>query len=233
LEKALEDLPEDVNDHEYWDPLQEEEFDDIDGPPKSAKSSAYKPENGSVLHQHLINLKKHVMEGSTIVDSPIRKQVLERGHYYVEDLLYENWMQCLPSDPKDAYLRHIRIFCWMPLRQHRKKIKVQSISQCKCVHCGKVGKMEACEYDWKPFFYFDKIVWVFFLRDRCSSKRGGCGKTCSQIDPRFLSTLPSSVAREFPFVSAGSRRIGMALPMLYSFIEMIGNGIQVGAFAWI
>ena len=91
--------------------------------------------------------------------------------------------------------------------------------------------MEACEYDWKPFFYFDKIVWVFFLRDRCSSKRGGCGKTCSQIDPRFLSSLPSSVAREFPFVSAGSRRIGMALPMLYSFIEMIGNGIQVGAFA--
>lgn len=231
LERALQELPAE-EDQEYFDPIQEEEEDDsgntIDhqNVALKRKSSAYKPKVGSTLHMLLSLVKDHLKEDSTYQPSKIRKHVIDDGHYYVEDLLGKNWLHRDPTEPSAAYLRHIRIFCWMPLR---KKLLVKPISQCRCVHCGKVGFMESAGWDWKPFFYFDKIVWVVHIRDRCREQRGGCGKTCAQIDPRFLSGLPTTVAREFPFVSAGNRRIGMAEPMLYTFIEMIGRGLQFGA----
>ena len=233
LDAALEQLPL-GEDEEYFDPIQEEEDDDdnvdtVDSNSKKRKSSAYKPRKGSMLHTVLSNIRDHVKTNSQIRGSKIREHVLENGHHYVEDLLGKNWLHCDPTDPAPSYLRHIRFFVWLPLRQLKQRVK--PISQCKCVHCGKQGYMESLEFDFRPFFDFDKLVWVVFLRDICSQKRGGCGRTCAQIDPRFLSSLPTTAAREFPFVSAGNRRIGMSEAMLHSFVEMIGRGLQFGAFA--
>jgi hypothetical protein len=135
LERALQELPAE-EDQEYFDPIQEEEEDDsgntIDhqNVALKRKSSAYKPKVGSTLHMLLSLVKDHLKEDSTYQPSKIRKHVIDDGHYYVEDLLGKNWLHSDPTEPSAAYLRHIRIFCWMPLR---KKLLVKPISQCRCV----------------------------------------------------------------------------------------------------
>ena len=94
-----------------------------------------------------------------------------------------------------------------------------------CIYgCG-CGKLKPSNYQWRPMFYFDKIVWILHNRVHCQS----CGCTFASIDPRFLAKLPTRVTEKFPFV-ATSGGSGIHQSMIFQFTDLVKQGIMYGTY---
>ena len=71
----------------------------------------------------------------------------------------------------------------------------------------------------------DKIVWVLHRRVKCKS----CKKTIAEIDPRFLSKLPTRVAERFEFVTTVTGP-GLHQSLVYSLLFLLGKAVMFGTF---
>lgn len=191
-----------------------------------SNSYAYKPPKGSCLYTMLKSIKDIVKmdTSSANKNTATYKSVYSFGQHWIAPELQTSIL-CKPTNPGPWYLEETHVFVWLPFLQFP---NMTQLGKCRCVHCG-AGNLEPHEYDWRPMFYFDRIVWVIHRRFRC--KEPNCRKSVASIDPRLLSQLPDRVSERFPFVSAGNRYLGMHKHMIYSFVELITSGVQFASFA--
>jgi hypothetical protein len=223
LDSVLECFPGgDGNDDNGDDSDDDEETTTPTSAKKKRKPYTYKPPKGSTLHTLLETVKNQVKSDST-TKSAVRTSVYERGQHWVIPEI-QSPIMCRPTDPGPWYLEDQAVFVWLPFLQFPKQV---SLKTCRCIHCNETGVIESKEYDWRPMLYFDRVVWVIHRRFRCQR----CNRSFLSSDPTFLSTLPTRVSERFPFVTAGSRRLGVHKFMLYSFVELITSRVQFGTFA--
>jgi hypothetical protein len=188
----------------------------------SSSPRSYVPQPGSPLAEYL----KQVKEQFLFSDNVLRDHITTDGLHWIpppaDPVVSSN-----PSCPNDWYLSDVWCFVWDPFLQH--KIHVGS---CICSGCSKKGTLEINRYHWRPFFYFDKVVWILHRRLLCrrDPAHGGCGKSYASFDPHFMSlNMPARIAATFPFL-VPKRGPGMHELMLLMFVELIVNRVQFGTF---
>lgn len=198
------------------------EDDDEEHEFEKASSSAYIPKPGSPLAEYLKQVKDQIL----IDGNGLRDQVLQEGLHWIPPPA-DPVVSSSPHSPDAWYLSDVWCFFWDPFLQHKMHMK-----SCFCHGCSKVGSLESKGYYWRPFFYFDKIVWVLHRRLRClkNSTHCGCAKTFAACDPEFMSlNMPKRIAATFPFL-VPQRGPGMHELMLFMFIELVVNRVQFGTF---
>jgi hypothetical protein len=120
------------------------------------------------------------------------------------------------------YQAEIWVYCFLPLIQFP---SIVSISSLGCVHgCG--NHYTSHQYQYRPMFTWDKIVWLSHRRLCC----GSCGKTVATIDLRVLKQLPTTLAERLDF-STTRRGAGIHLSMISAFSTFSTKGVMFGSFA--
>jgi len=110
------------------------------------------------------------------------------------------------------------VYCWLPFRQYSSRL---NRGTCPCIYCAKQSCVQSKgEMRYRPFFYFDKIVWVLHGRLFCAD----CKKSFTEIDPRFLSNLPTNITERFPFISS-RKGPGIHTGMMVQFLALCTDGI--------
>ena len=228
LEGSLDMLPEDSNgddddDDNDGDGDNCEDSNNSEGSPSRRRSTAYKPPNESPLGGYLRQIKDEILNESPSLGA----NVMKKGQHFIPPQFDPMASSTPTKNAEDWYVGNPWCFFWDPFFQYSLDMK-----SCKCPCCGK-NVFESKEYDWRPFFYFDKVVWVIFRWVRCGDtrKKSGCGKTFATIDPEFMSkNVPTVIAETFPYVVV-KRGPGMHRMMVYNFVELVTNRVQFGTFA--
>lgn len=181
---------------------------------KRGTRRAYMPVEGSPVCEHLDSIKDKVQRGVCPLD-------LCNGQAWIPPKLNAISRSFgSEAEPNKFYLGNVWIFIWLPLVQFARLMprKIQ------CIHC-KCDSTTPKTYKYRPFHWWDSIVWVLHQRIHCI----GCGRSFTTIDPEFLSSIPTAVAEEFPVVSF-QYGPGMHASMLYLSLLLVPKQILFGTF---
>ena len=126
------------------------------------------------------------------------------------------------TKPNTWYKSSLCKFVWRPVSQFGTLVNLKCI---KCIYGCDGFKLKLSSFDWRPMFYFDRMIWVLHNRIFC----GECGRTCASIDPRFLSKLPTRVTECFPFITTVGGP-GMHQAMIFQFTNLLTKGIMYGTY---
>jgi len=175
-------------------------------------TNKYMPPKGSQLYTYLHNMKvniladdKYTMRGAHWV--PPTLDPISKGRTQVE-----NW----------AIMSEAWIYVWLPSQQYRNYL---SHSSTKCIYCNNTG-VGTHEYRYRPFFNHDRIDWVLHCRVKCTS----CKRYFTELDPKFFSSLPTTIAERFPYISV-KKGPGIHRSMMVQFLSLCTEGVLFSTYA--
>jgi hypothetical protein len=226
LEAEEEALFEDDSSDDEYDPYVDDDEDDDDD---------YGDDDNEIDSINGKNVYQYMPPRNTPLDTylhTIKDSILKKEHYY--DRYLSNACHWLPPmmdplssnslDPAKWYISsEVWVFCWIPTLQYHQYL---SRSSCKCIYCKKEKVViSKGEYRYRPFFYFDRIVWVLHGRLMCNA----CKKSFTEIDPLFLKDLPTNILERFPFISS-RKGPGIHCEMMIQFISQCTDGNLFGRY---
>ena len=227
--KHLQKLAELVNDKNYFVDLKEPDNDinyynedeilATEDEPHKRRSAKYKPSPTSAIWLHLQKTQKLIAERK--VHCSIVTNMTKGIHWVAPQT--PDPVASGTCQPDAWYLHNLWMYLWLPFTQY----SFLDIKAIACPHCDVKGKLESKQHDWRPMIGLDKITWVMHRRVLC----GACSKSIAEIDPRFLSRLPTRVAERsrFEFVTTVSGP-GMHRSLVYKLVSLVDNAVMFGTF---
>ena len=185
---------------------------------KKRNSAQYKPPRNSYVDQFLT--AKNIEIGR----DPKAKN--GRHWYFPEEDPVSITINKAP-EPEDWYRANIRCYNWCPFGQYCGLVGNLQTDY-NCIHCKSKG-LVSNGYYWRYAFDFNGNLWLRHRRLECQKKKGGCGRTFAEIDPRFLEQLPLRVVETLPFLTRAKGPC-MSANLIYAFMTLATKGILYGSF---
>ena len=176
---------------------------------------AYKPPSNSTLGTYLATIREKVNK------APFKDEI-DKGRHW-EPPYYDPLSHRLMHDPREWYKHRAWVFYWLPFRQYKNQVALKDFS---CIHCASAATLESKAYDYRPMIDFEKDIWCLHRRLKCTC----CKRTFAEIDPRFISQLPTTIVEMFPFLTT-VRGPGLSQMVLYHFMELATKGVSFGMYA--
>jgi hypothetical protein len=180
---------------------------------------SYMPPEGSILLHYLEGVKEKVRKGELIDMAKGQKSIPSN-----EDPVAVG----LKSRPvPDIFYKNVCVEVWAPMEQFQNKCHAY---ECPFCHEKNVKQLQ---WAYRPAFNYGAITWILHKRLICKNNYclGGRGKrrTFATIDPRFVSTLPTSVARKFDWIfPAGGPGVHVGMQM--AFCKLSNEHILFSSF---
>lgn len=199
--------------------------EDVDGDTIEARAKrsrrAYQPSPSSHVGIYLDNFREKNV-GSKKMRTQCRAKI-EGGHHWFPPNVPDPVGRTSVSAKSYYLYRNTWIYAWNPFRSCGLIVDMKKIG---CVRCGKKGHLQSKGWHFRPGFMLSSIVWILHRRLECKC----CKKTFAEIDPRFLSQLPTRVAERFEFVSTVSGP-ALHISMLYAMLNLLTKSVMMGIFA--
>ena len=182
---------------------------------KSNTRRSYIPKSGAVK-EHLDQVEKRVRSGDSTLN-------LEKGGAWVPPT-FNPISKGLGADatPDQYYRGDTWAFVWHPMVQFQRLMPAKF----PCIKCSSTNT-RINDWKWRPMHWWDKIVYVLHQRVSCND----CRAEFATIDAPALSTLPTRVAEQFPFMSPSPYSPGLYTPMVLLFVALLPHSILFGTFA--
>jgi len=230
LEKYANSFPNGTIEEKILDD-DDDEKDDDDGDSEDeddrshSKRKCY-PATGSPVHRYLDGIHTKVQRN---LESP-PELVGNHNSINIRDTLWVAPKGNPVADsfgatakPDSFYTAGVFVFMWDPMLQFPNHMP----SKVTCPKCGQ--KNTKCDGGWnfRPFHWFDRIVYVYHRYIACN----GCGARCPTVRADFISGLPTLVAEQFPFTLPSERGPGLYDPMISMMKLLFTDGVMWGKFA--
>ena len=181
---------------------------------------SYKPAEGSPVMEYLDGIKEKVkdndpslklMEGAAWIPPPLNPISQNLGP---------------DATPNKSYLANVWVFIFHPMKQYQHLMPAKFV----CIFC-KSNNTTTDRWAWKPFHWWDNIVYVLHQRVECLECAKPSTKTFATVHPKALATLPTMVAEQFPFMTPHIHGPGYYAPMMLMLVAMMPSSILFGTYA--
>jgi len=190
---------------------------------KKKKRRSYLPEAGSPIKEYLDSVRDKVFPKNITINKPPLN--LTKMSPWIPPPI--NALSAGLGDnakPNKFYVGNTWVYVWDPIKQYASKMPSKYV----CFKC-KSSDTKYLRSSWKPFHWWDRTVYVLHKWVQCTNTNCGC---CFRtIDSRCLSTLPTEVAEQFPFVSPTQYGPGLYAPMILMLVALMPSSILYGTFA--
>jgi hypothetical protein len=180
---------------------------------QNRQSSAYKESEASTLGAYIKKTKIGITSGA------LREEV-NKGRCWFSPM--HDPVSSNSVEPQEYYSSEYWVYAFLPFFQYS---NICDLKQCHCIHCKAKSSLQSQTYQTRPFFDFEKIIYVLPRRFICKS----CKRTFACIDPQFMSQLPSRVVERFRFIPTIGGP-GMSEAMVYLLSNLVCNQVMFGTF---
>jgi hypothetical protein len=174
-------------------------------------------------------------------DSPISKEMnrivnkVDKAEKQVSDMYKKFWHHAASdpvlcstqASPDYFYRARFSCFVWIPTKQFKDVVDLKSI---RCPRCNIHGNLNLNKKSFRPMFKNAEQIWVLHHELQCrKSKKEGCGKYSSTIDPTFMAQLPTRCVKSFPFI-VPLRGPGVHIDMVREYLFLCSKQISIGNY---
>ena len=196
--------------------------------PKPTKGrQQIKPKKGSPLQKHL----KYMHE--RFLDKDLRLNLEQGQTWFCPEVGASSMYTNSPTHDPEVFCCQSRCFIYahVPHIQVPELYGTGTLKQMDCVFCQKTGHLESHIFDFRAAHTFGHSfeAWIFHRRIICEPKKGGCGQTIAEIDPRFLSKMDTRINEQFPFVTT-VRGPAVHESLLNAYLELAFKSVPMGTF---
>ena len=180
---------------------------------------SYIPKSGSAIKEYLDQVKEKVAPSNNNKTTPLDLTAMSPWIPPPNNPLSAGLGQS--AEPSKFYLSDTWVYIYEPMMQYQRLMP----QKYECIHC-KSKRTKFHSWDWKPYHWWDKIVYVLHHWVQCND----CASCFRTVDPKCISTLPTRVAAQFPFVSPNQYGPGIYAPMITMLVALMPNSILFGSF---
>jgi hypothetical protein len=214
----------DEDDDDYEEDSDEDDDDDDEddagvlGGGAPNRMYGYKPPEGSFLYNEIKVFQNDIQSG-------LLRASVDQGQQEFPPCRTAASQTTAPT-PEMSYAANTWNFVFFPFRSHKHHLK--PLKDYECICCKKKGTLESAEYNYRLAFDWSQPKWLHHRRVRCAGKEG-CRAQFAEIDPRFLSQLPTPVVEDLPFLTTTGGH-AMNEMMVYHFMNLVTKGIMFATY---